>query len=347
MTTVGRWFAAALLLASAACARKGSSPSGDGGVTALPPISSWTLADLGPGRCIGVNDNGQVLGTDDSGAGFIASGAQARIALGAGPSNTVASPTAIAPSGDVVGYGVNPTAPARLALLYTHGAWSVLAAGGDWSVATGIDGQGDIVGTNGSASAQAMQGFRLSGGAPVDLGLKAPNSSASFVQGDRVAGIFQTASGATHAFVKVDGSDLVDLGTLGGGDSGPFAMDSAGDVVGAAETASGVRHAFVARFGQAMVDLGVPEGGVSSEARGISSAGQIAGNSYDAQQVSHPVVFVPGGTPVDLMASVPTRAQYFSVHVVGMSPDGKIVGWALSTSADAGSGTRCLLWTGS
>ena len=246
----------------------------------------------------------------------------------------------------MVGFGVDPSKPGRFALLYTHGAWAALAAGGDWSVATGIDGQGDIVGTNGSASVQAMQGFRLSSGAPIDLGLKSPNSSASFVQGDRVAGIFQTASGATHAFVKVDGSDLVDLGTLGGGDSGPFAMNGAGDVVGAAETASGVRHAFLARFGQAIVDLGVPEGGVTSEARGISSAGQIAGNYYDAQQVSHPVVFVPGGTPVDLMSNVASRNAYFSAHVVGMSPDGKIVGWAISSHSDAGSSTRCLLWTG-
>jgi probable HAF family extracellular repeat protein len=190
-----------------------------------------------------------------------------------------------------------------------------------------------------------MQAFLLKNGALTDLKLAAPNSAAYLVEGNLVVGVLQTASGDTHAFVK-NGDTVSDLGTFGGANSTPYAMNASGDVVGAAETTAGPRHAFLAKTGSALTDLGVPNGATSSEARGISDAEQIAMNLYDANHRSRPVVFVTGGAPIDLLPTDSTN-PYFSAHVVAMSPAGNIVGWGvLASTADAGATVaRCLLWT--
>jgi probable HAF family extracellular repeat protein len=70
---------------------------------------------------------------------------------------------------------------------------------------------------------------------------------------------------------------IVDLGTLGGGDSRAEGINDSGQVVGDSETAGGQRLAFLWTDG-VMQDLGTL-GGSHSEARGINDSGQVVGQS--------------------------------------------------------------------
>lgn len=326
----------AALACQAACASHSppATDAGGGGATA------WSVADLGPGRCVAVNARGQVLGVDDHDASFLVDTSLTRTALGA----LAGAPTtgvALSPSGDVVGYSM--AAGGRIAVEYTAGAWQPIAGiPGDWSTAIGIGDQGQIVGVAGSSADAEIHAFLLSRGAAVPLPLPAQSSAAYVVAGDRVAGVFATSTGQTHGFVAA-GAQLTDLGTLGGNTSGPYGMNAHGDVVGGAETATGILHAFVAPGGGALVDLGVPSGAVTSEARGVDDQGQIAGNAYDAGGASRPVVFVAGHDPIELLPRDATN-PYDSACVVGVAPGGLIAGWGVPHDTSAGA-AHCLLWT--
>jgi probable HAF family extracellular repeat protein len=68
---------------------------------------------------------------------------------------------------------------------------------------------------------------------------------------------------------------LTDLGTLGGGYSVAYDINSLGQVVGYSDTASGTPHAFFWEDGE-MTDLGTQVFN-GSEANGINSRGQVVG----------------------------------------------------------------------
>jgi probable HAF family extracellular repeat protein len=84
--------------------------------------------------------------------------------------------------------------------------------------------------------------------------------------------------GNLHAFRATPGQPMEDLGTLGGADSGAYAISGSGQVVGISHTATGASHAFRATPGQPMEDLGTL-GGTSSYATNINAAGQVVGTS--------------------------------------------------------------------
>ena len=69
---------------------------------------------------------------------------------------------------------------------------------------------------------------------------------------------------------------MKDLGTLGGSDSYPSAINDMGQVVGYSFNASGFYHAFIWNKMTGMKDLGTL-GGSESYANAINDMGQIAG----------------------------------------------------------------------
>jgi probable HAF family extracellular repeat protein len=96
----------------------------------------------------------------------------------------------------------------------------------------------------------------------------------------QVTGFAYTAGDSdVHAFLwKNDGTPMLDLGSLGDGDSNGNSINASGQVVGAASV-PGFQHAFVWKNdGTPMQDLGTLGGG-SSEALFINTSGQIAGDS--------------------------------------------------------------------
>jgi hypothetical protein len=75
--------------------------NGCSGRSSAPP-PTWTAADLGPGRCVALNNLGQGLGIDDTGNSFVVSAAAGRTALAGLPDGSLTVGLALADSGDVV-----------------------------------------------------------------------------------------------------------------------------------------------------------------------------------------------------------------------------------------------------
>jgi probable HAF family extracellular repeat protein len=308
------------------------------------PAATWTAADLGPGRCVALNNLGQVLGIDDSGNSFVVSAGAAPTTLAGLPDGSLTIGLALADSGDVVGYSEG--AAGRNAIRYSAGAWApVDGVVGPWSVATAFGPTGEIVGWAGTDAMGGTMAFRAAAGALTSLALPAGQSSAAYVAGaaGSVVGIFETTASVTHGFLIAKGQ-LTDLGTLGGGNSTPYAMNGRGDIAGASETAAGATHAFLSPGGGALVDLGLPAGAISSDARGVDDQGRVAGNADDGAGGERPVVFVVGKDAVELMPADSAGKPFVSAHVAAMSPDGHIVGWGLPQNG-GGNPIHCLLWS--
>jgi probable HAF family extracellular repeat protein len=121
------------------------------------------------------------------------------------------------------------------------------------------------------------------------------------VNGDRVVGSSQIASGDNHGFLH-DASGMHDLGTLGGSGldaSTASGVNASGVVVGSSRTASGGIHGFRYDNG-AMTDLGSIFGSDgSSSAQAINRDGVIVGSSTDATGRQHAAKWV-NGSIVDL-----------------------------------------------
>jgi probable HAF family extracellular repeat protein len=315
----------------------------DAGAAGASHGGSWVVADLGPGRCLALNDQGDVLGIDPQNVTFIQHDGGARRSLGVFQAGAAAVGVAIAANGDVAGYSEGPNG--RTAIEYLQGAWqAVPGLGSPWSAAIGIGEQGEVAGVSGTQTPGETQAFVVAGGAASALPLPTTRSSAAYLVGvgGRVAGILETVAQQTHAFLISNGT-LRDLGTLGGTNSVPLAMNQRGDVVGAAQTSSGDRHAFFVQLGGALRDLGVPAGAVTSEARGVDDHGRIAANAYDAQGLSRPVVFVAGAAPIELLPSR-SASPYVSAYVAAMSASGRIVGWGVLRD-QVSDVVRCLSWS--
>lgn len=92
-------------------------------------------------------------------------------------------------------------------------------------------------------------------------------------------GVSDTPVGNNHAFLWKEGV-MVDLGTLGGADSLPSAVNNAGQVVGTAAIMGGTDHAFLWTEETGMIDLNEP-GDITGSAFDINDSGQVVGHLID------------------------------------------------------------------
>src|SRR5690242_18963680 len=79
---------------------------------------------------------------------------------------------------------------------------------------------------------------------------------------------------------------MVDLGTLGGGNSVEVAVNTSGMVVGSSERQSGGSHAFAWTLAGGMVDLGTLPGTYSSQAVAVDDDGMVVGFVTNAANIS-------------------------------------------------------------
>ena len=93
----------------------------------------------------------------------------------------------------------------------------------------------------------------------------------------------------------------IDLGTLGGSSSFPFAMNDKGQVVGESETVTnGPTHAFLWTPNTGMIDLGTL-GGTRSNALGVNNAGEVVGYSdIPGDTTVHAFLWTSDGGMIDL-----------------------------------------------
>jgi probable HAF family extracellular repeat protein len=234
---------------------------------------------------------------------------------------------------------------ARVAVRRRAGTWETLGGlSGAWSVAASIDDDGQIVGTFGT-SAGAVHAFLWSNGKTQPLPLSSDPSSAFLRFGRSVAGVMTAADATTHGFFVSRDGKLFDLGTLGGKNSNPFAMNAQGTVVGSSHDEQQRVRAFAWRPGQPLRDLGLPSGAQASEARGVDSKERILGNVVDASGIAHGVFFeATSGEIMNLpLPAAAKGASFVAAHMKGMAADGRAVGTGTLTSAQ-GSAVHCVLW---
>jgi probable HAF family extracellular repeat protein len=309
---------------------------------ATRPDGGVVARDLGSGRCISVNSKGQILGVDVDDSTFLLSsdGKRSRLPV---PSDAVSvTGTALDDTGRVAGYVTSSSA--RYAAVFESGAWRKVGREGASSQALTVTAGGLVAGAV-YAKPGEPRGFVIANGtaAPFDW---PPGGSAVYAAAgkERIAGIFETSDGDTHAFVS-EGRRLKDLGTLGGKGSAALAVNDRGDVVGTAEAADGNRHAFLVAVGDAhLVDLGLPGAAVTSDARSVDSSGRVVGNTVGTDGAQRAWFFRPDGSAVELTAVDPQGAAYVGLHVAAIA-EGRAVGWGVPRDPTSGSVLRCLSWS--
>jgi probable HAF family extracellular repeat protein len=145
-----------------------------------------------------------------------------------------------------------------------------------FSVATGINAAGQVVGYSVVDAMGNTHAFVYSNGTMTDLGTLGGGGSRGFGIND--AGQV-TGDSDGRAFLYSNGS-MANLGTLGGPWSYGNAINAAGQITGyAATTAQGNQHAFRYSNGS-MTDLGTLAAGGESQGFAINAAGQVTGVSY-------------------------------------------------------------------
>jgi probable HAF family extracellular repeat protein len=172
--------------------------------------------------------------------------------------------------------------------------------GGAYSIATAINGAGQVAGEADAGGAD--HAYFFDGTTMNDLGTFGGADSHAFGvnSSGQVAGFAAYSSGVEHAFLASGGS-LQDLGTLGGAYSYGLAVNDAGQVAGYAATGDlGVSHAFQYDPINGMTDLGTLGTGTVSHGNAINRLGQVAGDAaISVGGPSHAFLY-SGGPLVDL-----------------------------------------------
>ena len=242
----------------------GGSIWSDGVIRAFHVNAILTFRDLGTlggeySRARDINDAGVVTGEASNASGavraFVWTVADGMRDLGTlGGSRSAGF--SINQSGQVAGESTVGGGTAMVAFRFTEGVGMIslgTLSGGATSSARGINDNGQVVGES-------------------DTGLV----TEPFGQFQGFHDLF-----GTHAFLWTEGSGMVDLGNLGGGQSSALAINNKGMVVGTSTVTNGTTRAFVWTQAGGMVDLNtlLPPGSgwVLEYAHDVNDRGQIAG----------------------------------------------------------------------
>ena len=148
----------------------------------------------------------------------------------------------------------------------------------------------------------------------------------------QIVGTNGTAGGKQHAFLWQNGT-MLDLGTLGGRDSGASAINASGQVIGTSLTSAPQHvHAFIWEDGK-MTDLGTL-GGKSSRPRALNDRGQVVGESFTAGGMVHAFLWQNGKmTDLGTLGGSDSFAS-------GINDRGQVVG----SSSTANGAQHAFLW---
>jgi probable HAF family extracellular repeat protein len=186
-----------------------------------------------------------------------------------------------------------------------------------------------VVGTA-QTSAGIAHAFVYKGGVMTDLHslLSGQSSSAAGINNsEHVAGTWRGTDSVNQAFLLADGVRIA-LGTLGGMESFPSAVNNTDQVVGSSDLASGVDHAFLyTRANGEMADLGTL-GGTFSYASDISDTGFVTGYAALNNDAGTRAFLYKSSTGMVNLGTLPGGGQS---RGSGVNDAGQVVGFAVAS----------------
>ncbi len=238
----------------------------------------------------------------------------------------------IGPSGRVVGRSMNDSGAFRAVVWdgphAIHDLGSLVPGGS--SVARGINGANQIVGTSDSSKfvphavrfgvSYSPDGQTITGITRLDLGSLIPGgrSEGMAINGSGQVAGNAAAAGGTHAFLYSDGVGMIDLHPPGQpGSSFGLGINDAGNVVGHFDVGFGNTHAFLWTPTGGMVDLNTmvdpSKGWVLTSATGINASGMIVGTGTIGGQVRAFLL-----TPSGVIVPEPSSAALMALGVAAL-----------------------------
>ena len=296
-------------------------------VTLPASLKTYAITDVSPvggnpSFSTGVNVSGQV-----SGYSTIGTTSQAwRYKVGTGTTNIGTDTRAfgINDAGQVTGYSTSTA----------HG-FTFTDAGGlvDIGVisAQHINALGQVAGF--ATDVGVDTAFRFTApGTLLNLGTipnaPSPASAAAYGINDagRVVGIGSSPSGFNRAFrTDADGTNITELGTLGGDESWAYAINNANQVAGTSSSQSIDTHAFLFTDAGGMTDLGTL-GGYVSTAFALDNTGYVVGTAQDSASDMRAFVWSAPLGMHDLNELIPVNAGWVLSEAHGINDNGMIVG---------------------
>jgi probable HAF family extracellular repeat protein len=333
--------------------------------TAAFDAATLALQDLGPGRCIGITDDGAtILGLE---VGHDVAFSMSRVGVKT-PLTAAGAPLellAVSGRGDFGGISNNTGKPGIL----SGGVWSELpllvprtfvkvTSLTDHGFAAGVARANPLTTTmldKGGVAQDVVQpplyhGVAFDGGQIIDIRPGDRHSDARSVNAAGVVvGSYETAAGETHAYrYEIASRAFTDLGTLGGALSVANKIGPDGSIVGVSKRADGAARAFVVPPGGAMKDLGTLGG--TSEAKGVGrladgrvvvvGSSAVGGGAPGELPRVRPFVFDRGA----LVGILPPASAdaYVDAAAIAVSRSGIVVGWGRSTADHQ---PHCLVWS--
>lgn len=288
--------------------------------------SYFSVIDLGGDGAVAVNNAGQVVGNDGSSAfSWTASGGRIRLGTLGGSYSYAYDVNDV---GQVVGYSETATGSYHAFSWTAAGGMIDLGTlGGDSSVAFSVNDAGQVVGES-FAGDLSCHAFSWTGaGVMIDIGtIETCNQYPPTV--NNAGQVVVNRYGRASVWTVSEG--IRDLGTLGGGFSAAYAINSAGQVVGDSTTASGQVNAFSWTAAGGMIDLGSLDG-VGSQAVAVNDAGQVVGNSGTSGGSSyHAFSWTEAAGMIDLGTLGGPNSQAFAVNDAG-----QVVGSSTASPGDS------------
>ncbi len=165
--------------------------------------------------------------------------------LGTVAGDSVSAGYGLNTSGEAVGTSSGPTA--AVATLFSNGkAISLDPNSGDVSIATAVNGNGEVAGSYYNLSGLPLHAFVVSGGTFFDINsptlFPAGTKAAAINLSGAVAGQGCLTSSSFHVFLYSNGQ-MVDLGPPGSYQATPYAMNDSGQILCDAKNTAGAERA--------------------------------------------------------------------------------------------------------
>ncbi len=247
--------------------------------------------------------------------------------LGTIAGNSVATGYALNNDGEAAGTSSTPTA--AIAVLFGNGkVTDISTLGSDVSVATGVNGSGEIVGWNDfySNPNHSPEAFLYSNGAMkrIDAPSRFPAGTEASAINDagEVVGTGYLTSENFHAFLYSSGK-MKDLGPPGAYQSSAVAINASGQIIGGYYISAAKSGEFLITNGK-MTTLPVPPGASAAAAFGINDEGEIVGSIFFASGAPSHAARFANGSWTDLGAIAGASAS----RATSVNQSGAIVGTA-------------------